>query len=69
MDSDPHALAHRHILDAAAWLHSIATTPGADDLIAHDAQRAAGELLDLIEAYPHLWPLPGCNGPAIADPG
>jgi hypothetical protein len=68
MDSDPHALAHRHILDAAAWLHSIAVNPCADDVIGHDAARAATELLDVIAAYPHLWPAPPDGGPTIADP-
>jgi hypothetical protein len=68
METDPHRMALSHIMDAAAWLHSIAAEPGVDSVLAGDAQAAAVELLDLVEAYSHLWPMPADHGPAIADP-
>jgi hypothetical protein len=68
-DTDPHRIAYRSLMEAAAWLHSIGTAPGDEaSVLAGDAQAAATEVMDLIAAYAHLWPDMPAGAP-IADPG
>ena len=57
---DPHRRAYDALMEAAAWLHSIGTAPRdtPNSILHGDALAAAGEVMDLIDAYPHLWPPP-----------
>ncbi|MDB5414475.1 MAG: hypothetical protein JWR10_2810 [Rubritepida sp.] len=56
MENDHAYLAFRSALEAARHLMAIYTDAAPGSIAETDSRAAANEIMDIIEAYPHLWP-------------